>query len=225
MIKSRIALAAALFAVAGAANAGFTLTPALTTDYDFRGISQNDESETLQLGLNYSLDSGVYLGAWASEVDFGPGSHAVWELDLMAGYAWGDAMESFAYDVGAIYYTYPSSSTEDDVYEIYGGISRGMFSGKVWIAPDVSSEMAIYTEANAAIPVGGFTVGLHAGYSFGDAWENSNSEHLDYSVGVSKSFSHLDLNLKYVNSNDLSGPAGRNAWIFTVSTVLPWMDK
>ncbi len=222
MIKSRIAAAAALFAVAGAANAGFTLTPALTTDYDFRGISQNDESETIQLGLNYSLDSGFYLGAWGSEVDFGPGSHAVWELDLMAGYAWGDAKEAFGYDVGAIWYTYPSSSTEKDVYEVYAGVSKGMFSGKVWVAPDLNDEVGIYTEANAAIPLAGFTFGLHLGYSFGDAWDGA--EHIDYSVGVTKSLSHLDLNLKYVNSNDLAGPAGRNAWIGTISTTLPWMD-
>jgi uncharacterized protein (TIGR02001 family) len=222
MIKSRIALATALFAVAGAAHAEFTITPALVTDYDFRGISQNDESETLQLGMNYSLESGVYIGAWASEVDYGVGSNATWELDLMAGYAWGDAVDSIGYDVGVVYYTYPSSSTEDDVYEIYGGITRGMFSGKVWVAPDIDSDMAIYTEANAAIPVAGFTIGLHAGYSFGDAWEDA--EHLDYSVGVSKGLGPLDLNLKYVNSNDLDGPAGRNAWIFSVSTTLPWRD-
>jgi uncharacterized protein (TIGR02001 family) len=223
MIKSRIALTATLLAAAGAANAaGFTLTPALTSDYDFRGISQSDESEELQLGLNYATEGGVYVGAWASGVDFGPGSNATWELDLMAGYAWGDAMESVAFDVGAIFYTYPSSSTEDDVYEIYGGISRGMFSGKVWIAPDINSEVGIYTEANLAIPLGGFTFGVHAGYSFGEAWEDA--EHLDYSVGVTKSLGPLDLNLKYVNSNDLDGPAGRNAWIGTISTTLPWMD-
>jgi hypothetical protein len=101
-------------------------------------------------------------------------------------------------------------------------ISKGMFSGKVWVGPDFDSELGIYTEANAAIPVGGFTVGLHAGYSFGDAWEGN--EHLDYSVGVSKSLSHLDLNLKYVNSNDLNG-LGRNAWIGSISTTLPWASE
>lgn len=222
MIKSRIALATALFAVASAAHAEFTLTPALVTDYDFRGISQNDESEEFQLGLNYSLESGVYVGAWASQVDFGAGSNATWELDLMAGYAWGDSEESVAYDVGAIYYTYPSSSTEDDVYEVYGGITKGMFNGKVWIAPDIDSEMAIYTEANVAIPVAGFTIGLHAGYSFGDAWEDA--EHLDYSIGVSKALGNFDFNVKYVNSDDLSGPAGRKGVIGSISTTLPWMD-
>jgi uncharacterized protein (TIGR02001 family) len=225
MIKSRIALAAALFAVTGAANAEFTLTPALTTDYDFRGLSQNDESETFQLGLNYSLENGFYLGAWGSQVDFGKGSNAVWEFDAMAGFAGGDAKESFGYDLGVIAYTYPSSSTENDTYEIYAGISRGMFSGKVWFAPDIDNESAIYAEANAAIPVGGFVIGLHAGYSMGDAW--GDMEHMDYAFGVTKTLSHFDLNLKYVNSWDIGtkGPlTGRNAWIGTISTTLPWKD-
>lgn len=222
MIKSRIAVASALLAVASAANAGFTLTPALTTDYDFRGISQNDESETLQLGLNYSLESGVYIGAWASEVDFGPASDAVWELDLMAGYAWGDTNEGVGYDVGAIMYSYPSASSVRDIYEIYGGISHRGFSGKVWVAPDNYDEMSIYAEANYTLPLPkGFSAGFHAGYSFGDYW--SGAEYVDYSVGLSKKLSKLDLNLKYVNSNDYkSVTVGRNAWIFTVSTTLPW---
>lgn len=228
MIKSRIALAAALCAVAGAANAGFTITPALTTDYDFRGISQNDESETLQLGLNYGFDSGLYIGAWGSEVDFGPASDAVWEADAIIGFAGGDAEESFGWDVGVIGYFYPSAHTATDSYELYAGISKGWFSGKLYFSPDVdyvdSGEKAFYADANVAIPLPkGFTLGVHTGYSFGSAW--GDFEHLDYSVGVSKSLGKIDLNLKYVNSNDFDvEPSGRNAWIATVSTVLPWGD-
>jgi uncharacterized protein (TIGR02001 family) len=224
MIKSRIALAAAMCAVAGAANAGFTITPALTTDYDFRGATQNEESETIQLGLNYELDSGVYMGVWGSEVEFG--NDAVWEADAMVGFAGGDAEEGVGYDVGVIGYFYPSSNDMRDSYEIYAGVSKGMFSGKIWFAPDVdqvvASETALYVEANAAVPLPrGFTLGVHTGYSFGDAW--GAYEHLDYSLGVTKSLGKVDLNLKYVNSNDDDRePNGRNAWIATVSTVLPW---
>ena len=45
MIKSRIAVAGALLAVAGAANAGFTVTPTIASDYDFRGVSQTDPTQ------------------------------------------------------------------------------------------------------------------------------------------------------------------------------------
>jgi uncharacterized protein (TIGR02001 family) len=226
MIKSRIALAAAMCAVAGAANAGFTVTPAITTDYDFRGATQSDESETFQLGLNYALDSGLYIGAWGSEVDFG--NDAVWEADAMVGFAGGDAEASFGYDVGVIAYFYPSSNDTSDSYEVYAGVSKGMFSGKLWFSPDVdqveAGKKSFYAEANAAVPLPrGFTLGVHTGYSFGSAW--GDYEHLDYSVGVSKMLGKFDLNLKYVNSNDDDRePNGRNAWIATVSTVLPWGD-
>jgi uncharacterized protein (TIGR02001 family) len=232
MIKSRIALAAALCAVAGGASAaGFTVTPALTTDYDFRGISQTDESETFQLGLNYGLENGVYIGAWGSEVDFGSSSDAIWEADAIVGYAFGDAKEGVGYDVGIVGYFYPSSSTTHDTYEIYAGVSKGWFSGKLYFAPDYDAveqgKKAFYADTAVAIPLpNDFTLGVHAGYSFGSAW--GDSEHLDYSVGVTKPLGQVDLNLKYVNSNDYAANGvlgGRNAWIATLSTVLPWGDK
>jgi uncharacterized protein (TIGR02001 family) len=224
MIKSRIAIAAALFAVGGAANAGITVTPTLTTDYDFRGLTQTDEAEAFQLSVNLNTEGGFYVGAWGSNVDI-PGGDQVWELDLMAGFAGGDAAEGIGYDVGAIMYAYPSSSDSKDIYEIYGGISHGWFSGKVWIAPDNYSQWSMYTEANAAIPLPhDFVLGLHAGYSSGEYWHNANGGgYLEYSVGVTKSLGQFAFNLKYVNSNDYSDPVvGRNAWIGSVSTTLPW---
>jgi len=70
MIKSRITLAGALLAVAGAANAGFSVTPTVTSDYDWRGISQTMEDPAFQLGVNWTHDSGFYLGA--VDPTFGP---------------------------------------------------------------------------------------------------------------------------------------------------------
>ena len=77
MIKSRIAVAGALLAVAGAANAGtFTVTPTIATDYDFRGVSQTNPDQdgmdpAFQLGGTYAFDNGVYAGIWGSNVDYG----------------------------------------------------------------------------------------------------------------------------------------------------------
>ncbi len=233
MIKSRIAVAAALFAVAGAANAEFSLTPAITTDYDFRGLTQNEESEEFQLGLNISAESGLYFSAWASQVEFGGGNDAIWELDTTVGFTGGDANETFGYDVGAIGYFYPSSDDTYDVYEIFAGVSKGWFSGKLWFSPSnrnwaggLKKKSSLYTEGNVTIPVPhDFTVVAHAGYSSGKAFKvtGTNLSYLDYSLGVNKSLGNFDLNLKYVNSNDYEPYAvGRNAWIGTISTTLPW---
>jgi outer membrane usher protein FimD/PapC len=119
-------------------------------------------------------------------------------------------------------YFYPSARDSKDVYEIYAGVSKGWFSGKLWFGPSWNSEKEFYAEANAALPFHDFTFGVHTGYSGGSYWSNG-TKHYDYSLGVSRKVAKFDVNLKYVNSNDLKDPnGGRNAWIGTVSTTLPW---
>ena len=49
MIKSRAVLAGSLLAFAGAASADISITPTLTSDYDFRGISQTSNDLTSSL--------------------------------------------------------------------------------------------------------------------------------------------------------------------------------
>ena len=59
----------------------------MTTDYRFRGISQNDEDFAIQGGFDYAHDSGFYAGLWASNVDFQIQTvdDASAELDIYAG--------------------------------------------------------------------------------------------------------------------------------------------
>jgi uncharacterized protein (TIGR02001 family) len=215
MIKSRIAVAGALLAVAAAANAGtFTVTPTIATDYDFRGISQTNPDQdgmdpAFQLGGTYAFDNGFYAGIWGSNVDFGPGDPSM-EIDYFAGYAGGDAAETFGYDVGVTYYTYPSFGT-GNTWEAYAGISKGYFSGKLWYSPD-------YFEGNAAIPLPmDFTLLAHAGISDGDFYSDSIT---DVSIGVGKNFGNFATNLKYVDGSD----GLDNRFVFSVSTTLPWAE-
>jgi uncharacterized protein (TIGR02001 family) len=236
MIKSRIAVAGALLAVAGAATAGtFTVTPTIATDYDFRGISQTDWNAdrddvlplapAFQLGGTYTFDNGFYAGIWGSNVAFGDGlggkaSKPDFEIDYTVGYAGGDAVESFGYDFGATYYTYPSSGS-DNTWEAYAGISKGWFSGKLWYSPDYfsSDESGYYLEGNGAfpLPVMDLTLLAHVGISDGDYYSNSVT---DYSVGVAKSFGAFSTNLKWVDGTD--GLDGR--LVLAVSTTLPWAE-
>jgi uncharacterized protein (TIGR02001 family) len=220
MIKSRIAVAGALLAVAGAASAGsFSVTPTITTDYDFRGLTQTDKDPAFQLGATYAFDSGFYVGAWGSNVDFGAGDPNV-EIDYFAGYAGGDATESFGYDIGMNYYSYAGAGSLNTL-ELYAGISKGYFSGKLWYSDDVAStkNSGFYLEGNVAYPLPqDFSLIGHVGYNFGDAWKPN--EYVDWSAGVAKSFGKLSLNVKYVNSNDAS--FGRDAVIASISTTLPW---
>lgn len=220
MIKSRIAFAGVLLAAAGAANAGsFSVTPTIVSDYDWRGWTQSDKDPAVQLGLDYAFDSGFYVGTWASTVDFGPGDPNV-EVDLYAGYAWGDSETSFGYDFGVNYYAYPGDS-DGNFFEAYAGIAKGVFDAKLWYSPkflgDYGDESAFYVEANGKFPLPeNFSILTHIGYSFGDY--HTGNKYTDYSVGLGYDVSNFALSLKYVDgSNGVD-----NRVIGAISTTLPW---
>lgn len=109
-----------LLAVNSAANAeeyidgvplDFSFNAAWVSDYRFRGVAQSDEKPALQLGADavYSLEGfDLYAGIWGSQVDFNDGDEARIEIDYYGGLAF--ELADFAFDVGTIYYTYPSAS-------------------------------------------------------------------------------------------------------------------
>jgi uncharacterized protein (TIGR02001 family) len=81
-----------------------TTTPAVTSDYLFRGISQTRNQPAIQLTVDVEHDSGFYIGAFASNVAF-PGTNLRQELDLMAGYRF--ELAGVKLDAGATWFTYP----------------------------------------------------------------------------------------------------------------------
>jgi uncharacterized protein (TIGR02001 family) len=229
MIKSRIAIAGALLAVTGAASAaGFSVTPTIATDYDFRGVSQtNPDADGMdpafQLGVNYGFENGIYLGLWGSNVDYGPGDPSV-EVDYTAGYAGGDAAEGIGYDFGITYYTYLSASTLNTA-EIYAGLSKGWFSGKLWYSDDYAStkNSGFYLEGNAAIPVPsieGLSVLAHIGV--GDVQQAKSAT--DYAVGVGYNVGNFATTLKYIDGDTDNAFNYDNRFVFSVSTTLPWAE-
>lgn len=221
MIKSRIAAGAALLAVAGAVHAGeFSVTPTITNDYDFRGVSQTDEEPAFQLGATYGFDSGFYLGAWGSNID-PSGSNSGLEVDYFGGYA--GSTDAFGYDVGVIYYTYSGipGAKDANTLEVYAGLSKDWLSGKLSFAEDAAStgESAFYLEGNAAFPLqNNFSLIAHVGYGFGDAYFD---EVFDYAAGVGYSYKNFDFAVKGVDT-DLPGEDLR--LVATVSTTLPWSN-
>lgn len=96
---------------------GLTLTamPALSSDYLFRGISQTRGRPAVQGTFEALHDSGFYAGAFISNVAFA-GTDARQELDLVAGYRF--AALGIAWDIGAIYYSYPGYSRPPGGYNI-----------------------------------------------------------------------------------------------------------
>ena len=216
---------------AATASAEVTGTVSAVSDYNFRGISLSANDPALQGSIDYAHDSGFYAGAWASNIDYGDDIDGDVEVDLYLGFA-GGVEDGLGWDLGAVYYTYPGSDDIEDYPEFYAGINYGAFELKQWYTHDYAGAEvdALYTEANASFELpADFSLNLHLGYNYGDAFEDE--EFMDYSVGVGYTLGHFDLGLTYVDTeldrgdaffsdDDVFKSEGRA--IFSISTTFPW---
>ncbi len=234
-MKHPAPLAALALAIGSAsiAQAEISSTITLASDYDFRGISQTARDPALQASLDWASESGFYLGAWVSNVDFGRGTEADFEWDLLGGYR-GSIGEDGGFDIGYVQYNFNPSGDKVDFGEFYAGASYKAISGKFWYADDFSNTglSATYIEVNAALPLpNDFGLALHVGRSDGDYWDDAYGDgYLDYSIGVTKSLGNFALALKWIDGSDLSETDGTPGDVFTsegkihfsVATTLPW---
>lgn len=81
----------------------------LASDYRTRGISQTQNDPALQGAVTLAHSSGLYLGAWSSNVDFGGGLNTRQEVDYYAGWLW-QATDAVSLDLGYLKYSYPKES-------------------------------------------------------------------------------------------------------------------
>ena len=86
-----------------------------TTNYLWRGITQTRDQFALQGGFDYESNVGLYVGTWASGVEFvGSGTvdrPAHQELEFYGGYR-GKLGAHVDYDIGVIRYDYPGSNSD-----------------------------------------------------------------------------------------------------------------
>jgi uncharacterized protein (TIGR02001 family) len=227
--------AVALSLTAIAAQAEVTGNAAVVSDYNWRGISQSAGDPALQGGIDYAHESGFYVGAWGSNVDFGDCCDENVEVDLYTGFRGGDAV---TWDVGLIYYFYPGAD-DLDFPEIYVGLGWEWLSGKISYSNDFGNydESAFYYEANAAYDLpANFGINAHLGFSDGDGIEAAYGQdnYFDWAVGVTYDISHFTLGLKYADGSDLETLDGtlpddvsnsEGVAIFSVSTSFPWSKE
>jgi uncharacterized protein (TIGR02001 family) len=227
--------AVALSLAALSAQAEITGNAAVVSDYNWRGISQSAGDPALQAGVDYAHESGFYVGAWGSNVDFGDCCDENVEVDVYAGFSGG---ETVTWDVGLIYYWYPGAD-DLDFPEIYVGLGYEWLSAKLSWTNDFGNydESAFYLEGNAAYDLpANFGLEAHIGYSDGDGIEAAYGQdnYFDYSVGVTYDISHFTLGLKWADGSDLETLDGtlpddvsnsEGVAIFSVSTEFPWSKE
>jgi len=193
-----------------------------TSDYVFRGISQNDNDPTIQGGID--LGYGIlYGGIWASGINFDAISNdADLEIDWYGGIkpTWGPA----TFDFGVIYYSYPNAGyfiaaggPNLDYTELKAGVSGTIHKDlalglTVFYSPDYFGETgSVWTIEGAAgytfHSIGVFTPSITGlvGYQDGteaayNAW-NGFDNYWYWNAGLALAVDKLTFDFRYWGTN------------------------
>lgn len=201
-----------LLAGTGIVQAELSANIGVTSNYIFRGLTQTDDQAAVQGGLDYVHESGIYVGTWASNVDFGD-EFTGYEIDFWAGFA--GAIEQLNYDIGYIYYAYPAKSALDDsdFGEAYLNLIVDMLTVGVSYVTNTESAVrevfddAVYYYAALDLPVSeewsaGGTVGRQDFRSSAPA-----SDYTHWQLALTRHTDFGDFTFAY-DQTDLSGDDG-----------------
>lgn len=176
------------------------VTVGLVSDYRFRGVSLSDKDFAFQPGITVSHESGLYVGAWASNIADNPGDDL--EVDIFAGFSGGDAI---TYDIGVTTYLYPGVSDINYAEFIgklgttVGPVTLGATLGYVPGQDGTGDQDNVYigTNASVGIPNSPVTLTGSVGYEdgvFGD-------DKIDWSLGITAEVKGFTLGAAYVDTN------------------------
>lgn len=178
----------------------------LASDYMFRGISNSNEEPQIQGDFNWSHNSGVYAGVWATNTNFGGPGNSM-ELDPYIGFANSVGDTGFSYDLGYWLYTYPGSESDFDYAEFYaiGTWSTGdlSISPSAWYTDNYFGEdflddvegLAYDLTVSHALPLA-----MSASARVGEQTFHGGGEGLDYlyyDIGVTKTVGDFSLGLRW----------------------------
>ena len=198
----------------------FSWNLALTSDYVFRGVSQTDREPALQGGLDYAFgDSGFYVGAWGSNVDFGDGSPDV-EIDTYVGWNT-DLTDSLNFDIMLTRYNYMGADDgfgDIDYNELIGALTwNEMITFTAAYANDYSNADISATYFNIS---GEWTVADEWNFTAGvgrSDFEDIDG-YTDWTLGVNRDFGPVNAALNYYDTNvDLDGERLSDAVVLTLS--------
>lgn len=214
----------------------FSANVALSTDYMYRGGSQTNEQPAISGGFDYGHSSGLYVGLWASNVDFGDSANI--EIDYYGGIA-GEFSNGISWDVGGLYYQYPGVTDADeaggdfDFFEAYG--SLGYTFGDIQLEPSISAFFAYspdyFGETGDSYYVA-LDLGFSLPYDFGLAFQYGNqmfddeaaagTDYQHYSVGLSKDLSIFTFDVSWYgdieDTDTFWGDGPSEALVFTISS-------
>jgi uncharacterized protein (TIGR02001 family) len=198
-----------------------------TTDYVFRGVSQNAADPAFQAGIDVTYGI-AYVGIWGSMIDFGTYADgqkvASTEIDWYAGIK--PVLGPVTFDLGVIYYTYPGALDggvalgqvrEQDYVELKLGASGSPFKNlttgvTLFYSPQYTGGQGetITVEGTVGYELPKFyvftpTISGTLGSTFGDASDakdpfvqgNGEDSYLYWNAGIALAVDKLTLDFRY----------------------------
>ena len=153
-----------------------------TSDYMWRGQSQTMGGGAFQAGMDLDYE-GFFVGAWASEVDFGDDSASL-EYDLYGGYKFA-VSDKLSMDVGVMQYRWNDNDIEM-VEEAFVRFSTPLVG--FGYAVDTDDSEKDYMEVMLNVP---FIKVMDVGFTYGRFPDDSNWKGLS----IAKSWDRTNLNL------------------------------
>jgi uncharacterized protein (TIGR02001 family) len=180
----------------------------LASEYVWRGVTQSNEDPAIQGGFDISHSSGLYIGTWASSLEFNSAKTdaASTEIDIYAGYR--GQLAGLTYDVGYLRYIYAEQNEDNSADygfgEIYASVTKSLDSLPlsplvqvgVNVSPDFYGEdglgVYVYKSVSAGLPFG-IIGNVTTGYQDveGDKTTAAGYDYWHYSIGASKSIGNL----------------------------------
>ena len=200
----------------------------MSTDFAHRGISQTDESAALQLGVDYQHQSGFFIGAWVSNVEYVTEASRTdprdIELDYYVGYSW--QMSDWSLAATLVRYTYPGASESYDYTELSGSVGfRERFFYTVSYTDGLLAQAAsaMNHEIGIELPLP-WSTQFDASVGHFDSNDVRAGDYDHWNLGFSKQVHRLVLDLRYYDTDytlvSHLGTPLRESWVFSVSYTL-----
>jgi uncharacterized protein (TIGR02001 family) len=200
---------------------------ALVSDYRFRGVSQSDEEAAVQGGVTVAHRSGLYAGAWASNLaGWGTFGGANLELDLVGGYK--RPLAGGTVDIGLTWYMYPGGASNTDFAEPFAKLSGtlgpasllagvayapkqralGNFSATPFSRGQSEDNLYLWGDGSVGVPATPLTAKAHIGYSDGNPGLGPNGtsvaptgRYWDWMLGADYVLGPVTLGIAYVDTD------------------------
>jgi len=198
----------------------------LASDYSFRGWSQTSRDPAVQGGVDIAFESGLYIGTWGSNVNFGAddeGDVASMELDLYIGWS-GEVADGINLDLQAIHFQYPGD-TELNYQEFFLGLGFGDFSVGVNYSPEylaASGETFFYPHASYTMTLReeiGIEFGIGLNIAKSDDFFGDDNEYVDYSASASFPIGGVTLGLGFVGTTVSEDACSRDCEARVVASI------